>query len=166
MDHIELLKDVIPRLLHCHELGIEVSEIEDSKLVLLLPYSAKIIGNPENGNIHGGALTTLLDTCCGFVVLTLVKEPALFPTLDLRIDYMRQAHPEKNIYAEGEVFRVTNNVVFTRAIAHQGDHTKPLAIATGTFMKVPVDSVSNFTTTAEKFMAPARMQNDSGIDNV
>lgn len=39
---------------HSKLLGMEIVEISESGLVVKLPYSEKIVGNPVTGVIHGG----------------------------------------------------------------------------------------------------------------
>jgi acyl-coenzyme A thioesterase PaaI-like protein len=38
-------------------------------MTTVLPWSPAIVGNPQNGAVHGGALTTLMDTTCGMATL-------------------------------------------------------------------------------------------------
>jgi uncharacterized protein (TIGR00369 family) len=135
-ERIELLKTVIPDLKHCKLLGIEVHDIGKGFITLMLPYSESIIGNPETRVIHGGALTTLLDTACGFSAISSFTDPAIAPTLDLRIDYMRAAEPDKPVYGHAEVYRTTKNVLFSRGLAYQENRDKPVAHCAATFMRI------------------------------
>src|SRR5690554_6809867 len=97
---IQQLKEIVPGLKHCRHLGIEFVDANIGFLSLILPYSKKLIGNPETGVIHGGALTTLMDTACGFAAVSALSSPGICPTLDLRIDYMKPAHPGKAVRSE------------------------------------------------------------------
>jgi len=56
--------------------------------------------------------------------------------LDLRVDYIRAAEPNKSIFALAEAYRVSQNVVFTRCTVHQGDVNKPVANCVATFMRI------------------------------
>ncbi|PAV26977.1 uncharacterized protein (TIGR00369 family) [Tamilnaduibacter salinus] len=123
-------------LTHATELGIEVTDATENALTLRLPYSEKIIGNPESRVIHGGAITTLMDTACGSVVICALPEFELCPTLDLRVDYMRAAEPDEPVYAHAEVYRVTRNIIFTRCEAYQGSRSRTVANCVGTFMRI------------------------------
>ena len=140
MTHEELtrqMKQVIPLLKHCAVLGIKVKEVDVGKLSLELPYSEHIIGNPETGVIHGGPLTTLMDTACGFAAIAALDEFVLAPTLDLRIDYMHAAEPGRSVIGDAEVYRVSSNVIFARGIAyHEGEKNLPIAHCTATFMRL------------------------------
>lgn len=133
---LDVLKVFIPELKHCKVLGIRVEEISAGSITLLLPYSENIIGNPETRVIHGGALTTLMDTACGFSAISALDDAAIAPTLDLRIDYMRAAMPDKPVYGHAEVYRTTRNVLFSRGIAYQESIDKPVAHCAATFMRI------------------------------
>ena len=130
----------IGTLNHCQHLGIKALSASTGVLVLELPYSDRIVGNPETGVIHGGAITTLMDTASGTVVITALPEFELCPTLDLRVDYMRPAAPHQPVYARAEAYRVTNNIVFTRCEAYQDDPGQTIAHCVGTFMRIGVEA--------------------------
>jgi uncharacterized protein (TIGR00369 family) len=141
MSDFELIRnsivELVPNLKHCKLLGIEVEEAAFAKLVLSIPYSEKIIGNPETGVVHGGVLTTLMDTACGFAAVLGQTSPGICPTLDLRIDYMKPAEPGKTIYGKAEAYRVSRSVIFTRGVAyHEGDEDSPIAHCTASFMRL------------------------------
>lgn len=149
---IELLKQFIPELKHCKLLGISVDELGKGFVTLRLPYSANIIGNPESGVIHGGALTTLMDTACGFSAVSSLSDAAIAPTLDLRIDYMRAAEPGKPVLGRAEVYRTTRNVLFSRGIAYQESMDTPIAHCTATFMRIDPAALEPGTLEARKKM--------------
>ena len=117
------------------ELGLTVTAVKNGQLTLCLPYSDRIIGNPDTGVIHGGAITTLMDTASGSATLCALDEFELCPTLDLRVDYMRPAEPRKPVYARAEAYKVTRNIIFTRCEAFQ-DPGETIANCVGTFMRI------------------------------
>ena len=123
-------------LRHCQVLGMIVEQADENGLAIKLPYSELIVGNPMTGVVHGGAITTLMDTCCGISTVCYLPEFEICPTLDLRIDYMHPAEPGKPIYGFAECYRVTPTVIFTRGIAYQDDRNVPLAHVVGTFMRM------------------------------
>ncbi|XZG71549.1 PaaI family thioesterase [Chitinibacteraceae bacterium HSL-7] len=122
----------------CRQLGLEYIDAGTGWVRLQLPYSSRIVGNPETGVIHGGAVTTLIDTACGTAVYTLLDAPEQVATLDLRIDYLRPAQPDVAVLCRAEVYRVTSQVMFTRAVAYQGD--VEVAHGVGTFMRTPMEA--------------------------
>lgn len=127
----KLFSDSIP---HNKALGLKVVAVARGLAAMQLDWRPELVGNPETGVVAGGPLTAMLDSCCGMAVATMLKEPAPFATLDLRIDYAKPAAPGRPVIAEAECYRITRSVAFTRAFAHQGDPKDPIAAAAGTFM--------------------------------
>ena len=137
MSEIELrARNFLSVLRHCQHLQMTVERADEDGLVLRLPYSDQIVGNPVTGVIHGGAITTLMDTCCGISTVCYLPEFEICPTQDLRIDYMHPAEPGKPIFGFAECYRVTPTVIFTRGIAYQDDREQPIAHVVGTFMRM------------------------------
>ena len=137
INYTQLMKAVIPTIRHCEVLGISTVEASAGKLKLAMPWKEGMLGDRDREIIHGGALTTLLDTTCGFASASALDPWGLAPTLDLRIDYMRPAEPRKTVYGFAEVYRKTTNVIFTRGIAfHEGEEDEPIAHCTATFMQL------------------------------
>lgn len=117
----------------CAALDIKLEGMDVSKAIMSMPYDARIVGDPETGVVHGGAVSALLDTCCGLAVSLHPESGKPTATIDLRIDYMRPANVGEKIIAEAEVYRATRTVAFVRAFAHDGDRDNPVASATGAF---------------------------------
>lgn len=131
-DETELFSQVegfIGVLAQCQALGIRVVSARENELILELPYSEQIIGNPDNGVIHGGAITTLMDTAAGAAVLCAMPEFELCPTLDLRVDYMRSAKPGQSVFARASCYRRTSNILFMRCEAYQIDRSVAHCVA-------------------------------------
>lgn len=118
---------------HSAAMGMRLISSEDGKAVLSLPWDERLIGDPETGIIGGGAITALLDTCCGAAVIA-TKGVLSTATLDLRIDYMRPATPGEAIIAQAQCYRVTRSVAFVRAVAYHDDIETPVATAAASFI--------------------------------
>ena len=123
-------------LKHCQLLQMRVAKADADGMTLVMPWSAAIVGNPQTGAVHGGALTTLMDTACGMSTLCVLPEFEVCPTLDLRIDYMHAAEPHKDVYGFAQCYRVTTDVIFARGFAYQDDPGQPIAHVVGTFMRM------------------------------
>jgi uncharacterized protein (TIGR00369 family) len=119
---------------HNQALGIEVISLAAGEVVYQLPYDPKLIGNPDTGTLHGGAITALLDAASGASVFARLAERVPIATLDLRIDYLRPAEPGKSVFGKATCYKLTRNVAFTRAVAYHDDPDDVIAHAVGTFM--------------------------------
>jgi uncharacterized protein (TIGR00369 family) len=123
-------------------LGASVVEAVPGRSVMRLPYAPHIVGNPDTGVVHGGAITALLDQACGMAVGSglAAARPAEdggmrgIATLDLRIDYLKAATPGADITVVGECVKITHQIVFARGRAFQESAEEPIALATATFM--------------------------------
>ena len=119
---------------HNRALGMEVLELTQTDVLFRLPYDPRLVGNPDTGVLHGGAITALLDGASGCAVFAVLTELVPIATLDLRIDYLRPAEAGRAVTAHATCYKVTRNVAFTRASAYHEDPADPIAHSVGTFM--------------------------------
>ncbi|WP_299656043.1 PaaI family thioesterase [uncultured Tateyamaria sp.] len=132
-DKLKLARQFIEAIPHSRDLGMKLTQMEDGVAVITMPYDDRLIGDPETGVISGGAVSALMDTCCGAAVMSHPKNLGGTATLDLRIDYMRAATPGQSITTTATCYHVTRSVAFVRATACDDDGDNPVATATGAF---------------------------------
>jgi uncharacterized protein (TIGR00369 family) len=132
-DKAKLAAQFIEAIPHSRALGMKLTGIGDGEATIEMPYSEKLIGDPETGVIHGGAVSALMDTCSGAAVMSHPDGPKATATIDLRIDYMRAATPGQTIRTRAYCYHVTRAVAFVRAEAVDDDPDRPVATATGAF---------------------------------
>lgn len=115
-------------------LGGEIVDVGDGIALMRVPYSEKLVGDPDTGVVHGGVITAMLDHCSGMAIGSALRKPAPYVTLDLRIDYMKPARPNAEILFEAQCLKITHEIIFTRGIAFQDSRDDFIARSTGTFM--------------------------------
>ncbi len=119
---------------HAGLLGIQYHDHGRYWAELKLPYDPRLIGDPESGVLASGPILTMMDMATSLSVWIKLGSFRPHATLDLRIDYLRPATPEKTVYGRGECYRITRTISFIRGTAHDGDPADPLAHVAGTFM--------------------------------
>ncbi|SEK76942.1 uncharacterized domain 1-containing protein [Roseovarius azorensis] len=129
----KIAKQFMEAIPHSRALGMRLTHVSEGRADIEMDYDARFIGDPETGVIHGGAISALMDTCCGAAAMSHPASPGGTATIDLRIDYMRPATPGQMIRAHAECYHITRSVAFVRARATDDDDTLPVATATGTF---------------------------------
>jgi uncharacterized protein (TIGR00369 family) len=123
-------------------LGGDIVHMTPGRMTMRLPYAPHLVGNPDTGVVHGGAITAMLDHACGMAVGSALgvaashaKEPMRgIATLDLRVDTMLEAKPGVDIMVIGECVKITQQIVFARAHAWQESEDNVIATASGTFI--------------------------------
>ncbi|WP_170572666.1 PaaI family thioesterase [Ruegeria atlantica] len=133
VDKVAIARRFIEAIPHARALELELTTIGDGEAAITMPYNTELVGDPRTGVIHGGAVFTALDTCCGAAVMSHPSAPGGTATIDLRIDYMRAATPGQSITARATCYHITRNVAFVRATAMDEDQDLPVATASGAF---------------------------------
>jgi len=128
------LREWMNRIPHQAAIGFELVETGADYAVGRIPYRESLVGNPASGVVHGGIVTTLLDTVGGMAALARQGEFIVMATLDLRIDYLRPSTPGEDLAARVECYKLTRNIAFTRGFAFNENPDDPLASMSATYM--------------------------------
>ena len=134
-DLFQAVADWLCRIPHSRMLQIAFVQAERGRATMRLPYQERLIGDSRTGVLHGGVITTLMDNTSALSIFSLLDEPCGYPTLDLRIDYLRPATPGLPVYCTAECYRMGREIAFTRATAYQDGNPQPVAYGVGTFMR-------------------------------
>mgnify|MGYP001944638228 CR=1 FL=1 len=133
MDKVKMARQFMAAIPHARDLGMELTHLDGGVATITMPYDERLIGDADTGVMHGGAISALMDSCCGAAVMSHPTNSGGTATIDLRIDYMRAATPGQSVSTTATCYHVTRTVAFVRATATDDDTENPVAMATGTF---------------------------------
>ena len=133
VDKVKAARSFIQVVPYAQALGLQLDRVGEGEAVMSLVWSEHLVGDPEHGVIHGGAVSAAMDTCCGAAVVSHPSLPSLTATLDLRIDYMRAATKGQTIVTTATCYHIGRSVAFVRAVATDDDVDRPVAVANAAF---------------------------------
>jgi len=108
-------------------LGVRIDAVAEGFIRLELPFRPEFIGDRARPALHGGVISTLIDTAGGFAVWTQVSIEDRVSTIDLRVDYLAPGASD-TLIAEARVVRVGNRVGVTDIRCFQpSDPTRTVA---------------------------------------
>lgn len=121
---------------HTVDVGMKVDlDSPPGKIRMSIPAQPMLAADPDERFFFPGILFSLADTACGLAAGRQLERPEPMSTLDLRIDYLAPALLKHDLTAEAECYRVTRSVIFVRCEIHSGRRKRPVASATGAFMR-------------------------------
>ena len=116
------------------ELGLQPHSVRPDWCVLKVEYARNLVGDPNTRVLHGGVITALLDAAFGFSIFVKMSQVRLMATLDLRIDYLKPATPDKAVLGGAVCYKMTADLAFVRGCAYHESVDDPIATAVGIFM--------------------------------
>jgi len=116
-DVLHIMEDVVPfnRLL-----GIRGESASEGRCVLRLPIRPELVGDPRRPALHGGVISTLMDTAGGVAAWSALGEDETVSTVDISVDYLEPAGVEGDLRAEAVLLRKGNRVCHVRVSVTQG----------------------------------------------
>jgi uncharacterized protein (TIGR00369 family) len=117
-------------------LGFAIDRVDEGNVVFSMdPLEAH--QNPL-GTVHGGILTTLLDSAMGCAVHTTLPAGTMYTTLELKVNFLRPALAGgARLLAEGTVLHRGGTAVLAEATIVDAESAKKVAHATSTCLILP-----------------------------
>ena len=129
-------------------IGLEITEIQEERAFLRLPFKEELVGDPVRRAIHGGVLASVLDVAGGTVCWAAMKQlNCKVSTVDLRIDYLRRGLCEE-LQCEAQLVRLGKSVGVARMEIYPTSD-RAYVIATGQGVYNLVWDLSKGTQTTE-----------------
>lgn len=116
-------------------LNIELLHVESEPIEARVAYRPEFLGDAAAGLWHTSVATALADSACGLAVFLALPGFEAIATLDLRMDYLRPAVADQDLYVVAECHHVTRSAIFAHATIHQGDGERPTARCTAVFVR-------------------------------
>ncbi len=126
---------------HSKVLGMQVLSAEEFSVRTVLPWREDLVGNPENGMMHGGAIFAMMDQAGGMAV-TCRTFPnfEITPTIDFRLDHLRGPAKGASVICEASCYRLTNHVAFVKLTSwEEGNEEEPIATGLATYTRLKID---------------------------
>lgn len=114
-------------------MNVSVQAVEPGQVTLSIPYQDKL--TQQNGFLHAGVITTVVDSACGYAAFTLMPKGASVLSVEFKINLLRPAIGE-TFKAIGRVRKAgkTITVVEGDFIAINQGNEKLVATMNGTMM--------------------------------
>jgi uncharacterized protein (TIGR00369 family) len=95
-------------------LGVRLVTVERARVEMEIPWRDELIGDPLRPAVHGGVISTLIDTTGGIAIWNALDRPEeqRVSTIDLRVDYLRPGRSE-TLVCEATVVRAGRSVGVT-----------------------------------------------------
>jgi uncharacterized protein (TIGR00369 family) len=128
------LQDIIEKLIPFHRtLGFKLLKAEKGEASILIPFREDLVGDPRTHRIHGGVISTAMDSVGGAAAMTtLSSDEDQLATIDLRIDFLHPGRPE-DIVVDAKIVRNGKSVIFTDMKAHHKASMELIAEGRGVY---------------------------------
>jgi uncharacterized protein (TIGR00369 family) len=142
---LKIVREVYDNLPFNRLLGLKVDFLEIERAGFSFTMKNELIGNTVHGILHGGVISTVLDTTGGMTATAsalermrnhskdeIIKWIARVGTIDMRVDYLRPGRGSQ-FHSTGSVMRTGRKVAVTR-MELKNQENKLIAVGTGTYI--------------------------------
>ena len=118
-------------------LGAQLTLVQDGEVHIALPFSKHL--SQQHGYVHAGAITSAVDSACGYAALTKAPAGCEVVTAEFKINFMRPAIGERflaigKVQSAGKMLSVCTGEV--RAFSGAGDDYKVVALMQATVVSI------------------------------
>src|SRR5689334_6223367 len=135
--HEEQVRQSFSKQAFMSTLGAELTTVGQGGVEIRLPFSSNL--TQQNGYLHAGAVTAVLDSACGYAALSVAADDKEVLTVELKVNFLAPAAGEI-FEARAQVKRTgqTLTICTADAFAISGDREKVVATMLATIMAVPI----------------------------
>ena len=95
--------------------GATIESIEPGEVTIKLPFNEGL--SQQDGFIHAGVITTIVDSACGYAAMTLMPEDARVLTIEFKSNFASPAIGDVFI-AKGKVIKPGRSIMITSGDVH------------------------------------------------
>ena len=118
-----------------HSIGARLSDLAPGEVEISMPFNPQM--TQQHGFLHGGIVTTILDSACGYAALSLMSADAGILTIEFKVNLLAPAAGE-HFHARGKVKKPGRNITVTEGelYAEQDGEQKLIASMVATMMSI------------------------------
>jgi uncharacterized protein (TIGR00369 family) len=137
MTHEERVRQSFSQQAFMSSLGAELTTVGRGVVDIRLPFAPEL--TQQNGYVHAGAITTVLDSACGYAALSVAPDDHDVLTVEFKVNLLAPAVGEV-FEARAQVKRAgrTLTVCTADAFAISGGREKVVATMLATVMALPI----------------------------
>jgi len=119
-------------------IGATLENVQDGEVHIALPFSESL--SQQHGFVHAGAITSIVDSACGYAALTKAPEDSEIVTAEFKVNLLRPAIGKRflaigTVQNDGKLLTVCTGEV--RAFTDDNDDSfKVIALMQATFVNV------------------------------
>lgn len=134
-DHERRVRDSFGRQRFMSLMGATMTRVRPGEVDIELPFDGAL--TQQHGFLHGGAVSSVLDSACGYAASTLMAADAGVLTVEFKINFLAPAVGDRFRF-EGRVRRAGRTVTFVdgEAIAVHDGRARTIATMQATMMTV------------------------------
>ena len=115
-------------------LTFEFGTCEGGNVEVFTKAAPSFVRNVENGELHTGYATILLDSILGGAVFGMLETPVPIATVSLSINHLRRPEVGEKLHSTAQCSGVYNSLAYVSGKIESKKSGDVIAIATGTFM--------------------------------
>lgn len=129
------VRDSFGRQCFMSTIGAEVVSVGRGRVEIRFPFSAKL--TQQNGFVHAGAVTSIMDSACGYAALSVAPEEADVLSVEFKVNLLAPGVGESFV-ARASVKRAGRRIAVCAAdaFAVKGSEEKLIATMLATIMNV------------------------------
>ena len=117
-------------------LGAVMNRVVPGEVEIEMPYRADL--TQQHGFIHGGIITAIVDSACGYAAFSLSAPETAVLTVEYKVNFVAPAKGDR-LLARGEVVRPGGTITVCKGdvMAYEGGEEKLVASVLTTMMLMP-----------------------------